>query len=111
MRHVTCKRIDVGSQTMWSSLVEEPDKEIVMALLWMLIAGLVVGAVARLVVPGRQPGGLLMTMVLGVAGSFIAGFVGRGMGFYDLPGHGAGIIASLIGATILLLLYRAVRTP
>jgi uncharacterized membrane protein YeaQ/YmgE (transglycosylase-associated protein family) len=80
-----------------------------MAFLWMMIAGLFVGASARLLVPGRQPGGLLMTLLLGIAGSFIAGYVGRGMGFYDEPGHGAGLIASVLGATMLLFVYRAAR--
>ncbi len=80
-----------------------------MTLVWMLIVGLVVGALARLLIPGRQPGGMLMTMLLGVAGSFVAGYIGRGMGLYDVPGQGPSIFASLLGALALLLVYRTVR--
>ena len=80
-----------------------------MSFVWMLIVGLLVGALARLLMPGRHPGGLLMTLLLGVAGSVVAGFIGRGMGFYDVPGAGPGIFASLLGALALLFTYRAVR--
>jgi uncharacterized membrane protein YeaQ/YmgE (transglycosylase-associated protein family) len=80
-----------------------------MTLVWMLIVGVVVGALARLLAPGRHPGGVFMTLLLGVAGSFVAGFIGRGMGFYDTPGQGVGIVASLLGALALLMVYRAVR--
>lgn len=80
-----------------------------MALVWMLMVGLVVGALARLLVPGRQPGGLVMSSLLGVAGSCVAGYIGRGMGFYDVPGQGPSIVASLLGAVLLLFVYRAVR--
>jgi uncharacterized membrane protein YeaQ/YmgE (transglycosylase-associated protein family) len=80
-----------------------------MALVWMLMVGLVIGAFARLLVPGRQPGGLMMSLLLGVAGSFVAGYIGRGMGLYDVPGQGVGIIASLVGAVLLLFVYRGVR--
>lgn len=79
-----------------------------MGLLWTLIVGLVVGAIAKLLMPGRDPGGIIVTMLLGVAGAFLAGFLGRSFGWYDNPGEGAGIIASVIGAMILLLIYRAV---
>jgi uncharacterized membrane protein YeaQ/YmgE (transglycosylase-associated protein family) len=80
-----------------------------MALLWMLIVGLLVGVLARLLWTVRPPGGVLMTLLLGVAGSFVAGFVGRGMGFYDAPGRGAAIVASLCGALLLPLVYRTLR--
>jgi uncharacterized membrane protein YeaQ/YmgE (transglycosylase-associated protein family) len=81
-----------------------------MALVWMLIVGLVIGAFARVLLPGRQPVGLLISLLLGVAGSCVAGYIGRGMGFYDVPGRGTGIVASLIGALMLLFVYRAVRS-
>jgi uncharacterized membrane protein YeaQ/YmgE (transglycosylase-associated protein family) len=81
-----------------------------MALVWMVVVGLVVGAFARLLFPGRQPGGLMMTLLLGVAGSCVAGYIGRGMGFYDVPGQGPGILASLVGALSLLVVYRTVRS-
>jgi uncharacterized membrane protein YeaQ/YmgE (transglycosylase-associated protein family) len=77
-----------------------------MEFLWTLIIGLVVGAIAKLIMPGRDPGGIIVTMLLGVAGAFLAGFIGRSLGWYDAPGEGAGIIASILGAMLLLFLYR-----
>ena len=77
-----------------------------MGILWTLIIGLVVGAIAKLLMPGRDPGGIIVTMLIGVAGAFLAAFLGRAMGWYAEPGAGPGIIASIIGAMILLLLYR-----
>jgi uncharacterized membrane protein YeaQ/YmgE (transglycosylase-associated protein family) len=79
-----------------------------MHILWMLIIGLVVGALAKLFMPGRDPGGIIVTMLLGVAGSLLAGFIGRSLGWYRHEGSGPGIIASVIGAMLLLLLYRLV---
>lgn len=78
-----------------------------MYILWMLIIGLVVGALAKLVMPGRDPGGIIITMLLGVAGALVAGLLGRSLGWYQ-EGEGAGFIASIIGALILLAGYRAV---
>jgi uncharacterized membrane protein YeaQ/YmgE (transglycosylase-associated protein family) len=77
-----------------------------MNILWAIIIGLIVGALAKLVMPGRDGGGILMTIVLGIAGSLIAGFIGRSMGLYD-RGEGAGIFASIVGAVLLLAIYRA----
>ena len=77
-----------------------------MGILWTLIIGLVVGAIAKLIMPGRDPGGIIVTMLIGVAGALLAGFLGRAMGWYADPGQGPGIIASIIGAIILLFLYR-----
>jgi uncharacterized membrane protein YeaQ/YmgE (transglycosylase-associated protein family) len=71
-----------------------------------LIIGLIVGAIAKFIMPGRDPGGIIVTMLLGVAGAFLAGFIGRALGWYRNPGEGPGIIASIIGAIILLGLYR-----
>lgn len=79
-----------------------------MTILWALIIGLVVGALAKLLMPGRDPGGVVITMLLGVAGSLVATFLGRAMGWYRSPGDGAGILASIIGAMILLFIYRMV---
>lgn len=76
-----------------------------MHILWMLIIGLIVGALAKLIMPGRDPGGIIVTMLLGVAGSFVAGFIGRSIGHYH-AGDRPGIIASIIGAIILLGIYR-----
>lgn len=78
-----------------------------MHILWMLIVGLVVGAIAKAIMPGRDPGGILITMVIGVVGALIAGFLGRSMGWYG-DNEGAGIIASIIGSIILLFGYRMV---
>ena len=77
-----------------------------MGILWTLIIGLVVGAIAKLLMPGRDPGGFFLTMLLGVAGALLAGFIGRALGWYSNPGEGPGIIASIIGAMLLLLIYR-----
>jgi len=76
-------------------------------VLWALIIGLVVGALAKLIMPGRDPGGIIVTMLIGIAGSFIATFLGRALGWYR-EGQGAGFIASLIGAILLLWIYRMV---
>lgn len=78
-----------------------------MDLIWMLVIGLIVGAVAKLLMPGDDPGGMLITMVLGVAGALVAGFLGRNLGWYN-EGEAAGFIASVVGAIILLLGYRMV---
>ena len=77
-----------------------------MGILWTLIIGLVVGAIAKLLMPGRDPGGIIVTMLIGVAGALLAGFLGRALGWYASPGEGPGIIASIIGAMLLLFLYR-----
>jgi uncharacterized membrane protein YeaQ/YmgE (transglycosylase-associated protein family) len=75
-------------------------------ILWMLIIGLVAGALAKLIMPGKDPGGILVTMLLGLAGSFIAGFLGRAVGWYRTPDSAPGLIASIVGALILLGAYR-----
>jgi uncharacterized membrane protein YeaQ/YmgE (transglycosylase-associated protein family)/DNA-binding CsgD family transcriptional regulator len=72
------------------------------------LAGLVAGALAKLIMPGRDPGGILVTMLLGVAGAFVAGFLGRAFGWYTEVGDGPGIIASIVGALVLLGLYRVI---
>ena len=77
-----------------------------MAIIWTLIIGLVVGALAKLIMPGRDPGGIVVTMLLGVAGSLVASFLGHALGWYRNPGSGPGIVASIIGAMILLAIYR-----
>jgi uncharacterized membrane protein YeaQ/YmgE (transglycosylase-associated protein family) len=79
-----------------------------MGLLWALVIGLIVGALAKLVMPGRDPGGVIVTMLLGVAGSFLALLIGRAMGIYTMRDDGPGIIASTLGAVLLLAGYRAI---
>jgi uncharacterized membrane protein YeaQ/YmgE (transglycosylase-associated protein family) len=76
--------------------------------IWMCIIGLIAGALAKLVMPGKDPGGILVTMLLGIAGSLIAGFLGRALGWYDAS-QGAGLIMSVIGAILLLVVYRLFR--
>jgi uncharacterized membrane protein YeaQ/YmgE (transglycosylase-associated protein family) len=75
-------------------------------MLWTLLIGLVVGAIAKLLMPGRDPGGIIVTMLIGVAGALLAGFLGRALGWYTNPAEGPGIIASIIGAMLLLFIYR-----
>ncbi|MFN2475028.1 MAG: GlsB/YeaQ/YmgE family stress response membrane protein [Chthoniobacterales bacterium] len=77
------------------------------ALLWTIIIGGVIGIVAKLLTPGRDPGGCIITILLGIAGSFLAGFLGRTMGWYQ-EGQPAGFIFSVVGAIILLLIYRMI---
>jgi len=78
------------------------------SFLWMLIVGLVVGALAKLIMPGRDPGGVLITMLLGICGAVLAGLIGRMLGVYG-PGQGAGFLMSLAGSVLLLFFYRLVR--
>jgi uncharacterized membrane protein YeaQ/YmgE (transglycosylase-associated protein family) len=74
-------------------------------LLWEAIIGLIVGALAKLIMPGKDPGGIIVTMLLGIAGALLAGWIGQAVHWYG-PGQRAGFIASLIGALILLFIYR-----
>ena len=76
-----------------------------MAILGWILFGLIVGALAKLVMPGRDPGGIIVTMLLGIAGAVLGGFIGRAMGFYG-PNEAAGFIVSFIGAVLLLWIYR-----
>jgi uncharacterized membrane protein YeaQ/YmgE (transglycosylase-associated protein family) len=70
-----------------------------------LIVGLVVGAIAKLIMPGRDPGGVFVTMLLGVAGAFVAGLLGHSLGWYAI-GEGPGIAASILGSVLILAAYR-----
>jgi len=76
-----------------------------MGLIWTALIGLLVGALAKWIMPGRDPGGWFVTMLLGVAGAFVASFIGRLIGWYP-PGQGAGLIASVLGAILLLWAYQ-----
>jgi len=73
---------------------------------WIVI-GLIAGAVAKFLTPGRDPSGCLVTMLIGIAGAVLAGFIGQSVGWYS-PGEGAGFLAAILGAVIILLIYRAV---
>jgi len=75
-------------------------------MLGWIIFGLIVGAVAKLLMPGRDPGGIIITMLLGIVGAVLGGFLGRAMGFYQ-EGEAAGFLMSLVGAVVLLAIYRA----
>ncbi|MDC0674212.1 GlsB/YeaQ/YmgE family stress response membrane protein [Nannocystis radixulma] len=77
-----------------------------MEFIWTLIVGLIAGALAKLVMPGKDSGGIIATMLLGIAGSFVAAFLGRALGWYAHVNEGPGIIASIVGALILLGIYR-----
>jgi uncharacterized membrane protein YeaQ/YmgE (transglycosylase-associated protein family) len=83
-----------------------------LSILGWIVFGLIVGVIAKLLMPGRDPGGLMVTILLGIAGAVVAGFLGRVMGLYG-PNDAAGYIMSILGAILLLFLYRkfAVRTP
>jgi len=72
-----------------------------------IVFGLIVGVVAKLVMPGRDPGGMIVTVLLGIAGALVGGFIGRAMGLYG-PQDVAGMLMSVVGAIVLLFLYRMV---
>jgi uncharacterized membrane protein YeaQ/YmgE (transglycosylase-associated protein family) len=76
-----------------------------MNLLWTLVIGLVAGIVAKMIMPGKDPGGIIITMLLGIAGAFVGTWLGRVFGLYQ-EGQSAGFIASVVGAIILLAIYR-----
>ena len=80
-----------------------------MVLLWVIFIGFVVGVVAKLVHPGSDPGGFLVTSAIGIGGSIIATYLGHALGLYA-PGRPAGFIGAVIGAVLLLTAYRAVRS-
>jgi len=84
----------------WTSLTRR-----VMSILGWILFGLVVGVVSKLLMPGRDPGGFVLTILLGIAGALIGGFVGQSLGVYQ-PGEPAGFVMAVIGSIILLLLYR-----
>ena len=80
-----------------------------MSYVWMALVGFVVGLVARAILPGTQSLGLILTAVLGIAGSFAAGFIGQAVGFYQ-AGQGAGFIGSVLGAILLLFVVSKLKS-
>lgn len=76
-----------------------------MAILSWIVFGIVIGFIAKLLMPGKDPGGFIVTMLLGIAGALVGGFIGRAMGFYG-PDQSAGWLISILGAILLLALYR-----
>ena len=77
-------------------------------LLYVALIGLVVGALAKLIMPGKDPGGIFITMLIGIAGAFLGTYLGRAIGHYG-PDQSAGFLMSLVGALILLGIYHLVR--
>jgi uncharacterized membrane protein YeaQ/YmgE (transglycosylase-associated protein family) len=77
-------------------------------LLWTAIIGLIVGALAKLIIPGKEPGGIFITMLIGIAGSFLGTWLGRLIGHYG-PDDSAGFLMSLVGALILLGIYHLIK--
>jgi uncharacterized membrane protein YeaQ/YmgE (transglycosylase-associated protein family) len=75
-------------------------------LVWIIIGG-IAGGIAKLLMPGKDPGGCIITILLGIAGAFIAGWLGQAVGWYE-AGEGAGFVAAIIGALIILAIYRIV---
>ena len=81
-----------------------------MGILGWIIFGLIVGALAKLVMPGKDPGGIIVTILLGIVGALVGGFLGRLLGLYE-PGEPAGFIGALVGAILVLWIYRKTRKP
>ena len=80
-----------------------------MGILWTIVLGFVIGAIAKLLHPGKENMGFIATILLGIAGSFLAGVIGQALGWYQ-AGEGAGFIASVVVAIILLVIYGKVRS-
>jgi uncharacterized membrane protein YeaQ/YmgE (transglycosylase-associated protein family) len=76
-----------------------------LGILGWIVFGLIVGVLAKLLMPGRDPGGMLVTIALGIAGALVAGFLGRTLGWYQ-PGEAAGFVMATLGAVLLLFIYR-----
>jgi len=79
-----------------------------MSIIWMIIIGLIAGAVAKLIMPGDQGGGIIVTALLGIVGAVVAGYLGSAVGLYE-PGEGAGFIGSVVGALIVLFVYGLIK--
>jgi uncharacterized membrane protein YeaQ/YmgE (transglycosylase-associated protein family) len=80
---------------------------VLLTLISWVVFGLIVGVLAKLLMPGRDPGGLIVTILLGIAGSVVGGFIGRSLGWYG-PGQYGGWLMSIAGAMILLFAYRLI---
>ena len=76
-------------------------------ILGWIVIGLLAGGLAKLLMPGKDPGGCIITILLGISGALLAGFLGRAVGWYE-PGDGAGFVAAVVGAFIILFIYRLV---
>lgn len=76
-----------------------------MGILGWILFGLIAGVIAKLIMPGKDPGGFIVTILLGIAGAFLGGFIGRALGFYG-EGDAAGMLMAILGAILLLAIYR-----
>jgi uncharacterized membrane protein YeaQ/YmgE (transglycosylase-associated protein family) len=79
-----------------------------MEIIWTIVIGLVAGIVAKFLMPGRDPGGFIITILLGIAGAFVATYLGQAVGWYG-PEDNAGFIGAVVGAVILLIAYRFIK--
>jgi uncharacterized membrane protein YeaQ/YmgE (transglycosylase-associated protein family) len=79
-----------------------------MQFIWAIIVGFIVGAIAKFIMPGKDPGGFIITTLLGIGGALIATWIGRAAGWYDQQ-SGAGFLASIIGSILLLVIYRGIQ--
>ena len=78
-----------------------------MEIIWTIIIGGIAGAVAKFLMPGRDPGGFIITILLGIAGAFVATYLGQAVGWYE-AGEGAGFIGAVVGAIVILIAYRMI---
>ena len=78
-----------------------------MGFIWTIIIGLIAGAIAKLIMPGRDPGGIIVTILLGIVGALVATWLGQAIGWYR-AGEGAGLVGAVVGAVIVLVVYRMV---
>ena len=79
-----------------------------MDLLWTILIGLAVGVIAKFLMPGKDPGGFIITILLGIAGSFVATYIGQHLGWYR-EGQPAGFIGAILGAILILIVYRLIK--
>jgi uncharacterized membrane protein YeaQ/YmgE (transglycosylase-associated protein family) len=79
-----------------------------MGIIWTIVIGLLAGIVAKFLMPGRDPGGFIITILLGIAGAFVATYLGQAIGWYQ-AGQSAGFIGAVVGAIIILIAYRLLR--
>ena len=77
-------------------------------ILWTIVIGFVVGIIAKFLMPGKDPGGFIITILLGIAGSFVATYIGQQLGWYR-EGQPAGFIGAILGAILLLFVYRLIK--
>jgi uncharacterized membrane protein YeaQ/YmgE (transglycosylase-associated protein family) len=83
----------------------QQEEQTMLTILGWIVFGLIVGAIAKFLMPGRDPGGFIVTILIGIVGALLGGFLGRALGLYG-EGEAAGFVMSLLGAIVLLLLYR-----